>query len=98
MKVRQRDGNLKLFLVLSCLPSLKQQQQFGNFQNHEEMRKAKKDRGQFGRFYYRFPQGESGLDVYTRVSPVGLSAWLCDADSQASRPPSTKPSFGQTNR
>ena len=49
-------------------------QQFGNFQNHDEMRKAKKDRGQFGRFYYRFPQGESGLDVYTRVSAL-LMKW-----------------------
>ena len=26
------------------------------------------ERQQFGRFYYRFPNGESGADVYDRVS------------------------------
>lgn len=42
--------------------------QFGNFQNIDEMRKAKAMRKDFGRFFYRFPNGESGLDVYNRVS------------------------------
>ena len=28
----------------------------------------KEQRALFGRFYYRFPDGESGLDVYSRVS------------------------------
>jgi hypothetical protein len=42
-------------------------QQFGNLQNFENMRDFKRERSFFGRFYYRFPQGESGLDVYTRV-------------------------------
>jgi hypothetical protein len=31
------------------------------------MQQCKRQRSQFGRFYYRFPDGESGLDVYTRV-------------------------------
>uniref|UniRef100_A0A7S0SR39 Phosphoglycerate mutase (2,3-diphosphoglycerate-dependent) n=1 Tax=Chromulina nebulosa TaxID=96789 RepID=A0A7S0SR39_9STRA len=44
------------------------EQQFGNFQKAEDMIRYKKERGQFGRFYYRFPDGESGLDVYSRVS------------------------------
>ena len=26
------------------------------------------ERDSFGRFYYRFPEGESGLDVYNRVT------------------------------
>eukprot|EP00952_Eustigmatos_sp_NYUAD-ZCMA_P007701 32457-Eustigmatos_ZCMA.PRE.1 len=33
-----------------------------------------------GRFYYRFPQGESGLDVYTRVRIMNLfeqPSWRC---------------------
>ena len=29
---------------------------------------AKRERTRFGRFFYRFPNGESGLDVYNRVS------------------------------
>mmetsp|Transcript_17703 Transcript_17703/g.24979 ORF Transcript_17703/g.24979 Transcript_17703/m.24979 type:complete len:303 (+) Transcript_17703:46-954(+) len=44
------------------------EQQFGNFQNVEEVWEAKGVRHKFGRFYYRFPSGESGLDVYSRVS------------------------------
>ena len=44
------------------------EQQFGNFQNVEEVLKAKRERHEFGRFYYRFKSGEAGLDVYSRVS------------------------------
>lgn len=44
------------------------EQQFGNFQNVDEVRAAKAERAAFGRFYYRFPNGESGLDVYARVT------------------------------
>ena len=29
---------------------------------------AKAERSKFGRFFYRFPSGEAGLDVYNRVS------------------------------
>mmetsp|Transcript_16608 Transcript_16608/g.27721 ORF Transcript_16608/g.27721 Transcript_16608/m.27721 type:complete len:270 (-) Transcript_16608:198-1007(-) len=44
------------------------EQQFGNFQRNVSMKRFKNDRGQFGRFHYSFPEGESGLDVYSRVS------------------------------
>jgi broad specificity phosphatase PhoE len=44
------------------------EQQFGNFQNLEAVTAAKLERIQYGRFYYRFPLGESGLDVYNRSS------------------------------
>ena len=44
------------------------EQQFGNFQDVAQVTAAKKERSTFGRFYYRFPNGESGLDVYMRVS------------------------------
>jgi len=44
------------------------EQQFGNFQNLDEIQICKVERSSYGRFYYRFPQGESGFDVYTRVS------------------------------
>ena len=32
------------------------------------MRTAKAERRTFGRFFFRFPNGEAGLDVYNRVS------------------------------
>ena len=44
------------------------EQQFGNFQNVEEVFESKQERHEFGRFYYRFKSGEAGLDVYSRVS------------------------------
>jgi len=44
------------------------EQQFGNFQNVQDVRVAKQERKRFGQFFYRFPNGESGLDVYNRVS------------------------------
>lgn len=44
------------------------EQQFGNFQHTQHMNIYKNDRSRFGRFYYRFPQGEAGLDVFNRVT------------------------------
>ena len=45
------------------------EQQFGNFQSHRNIRFNKAQRSDFGRFFYRFPDGgESGFDVYNRVS------------------------------
>lgn len=44
------------------------EQQFGNFQNVEQVLMAKQERHEFGRFYYRFKSGEAGLDVYSRIS------------------------------
>mmetsp|Transcript_13216 Transcript_13216/g.27761 ORF Transcript_13216/g.27761 Transcript_13216/m.27761 type:complete len:320 (-) Transcript_13216:21-980(-) len=44
------------------------EQQIGNFQNVQQVLNAKDERSKFGRFYYRFPSGEAGLDVYSRVS------------------------------
>ena len=44
------------------------EQQFGNFQNPQAVLRAKEQRRDFGRFFYRFPNGESGLDVYSRVT------------------------------
>lgn len=43
------------------------EQQFGNFQR-EGVKHFKEDRKYFGRFYYCFPEGESGSDVYVRVT------------------------------
>jgi len=44
------------------------EQDFGNFQSTAGKVHEKADRLRFGRFYYRFPNGESGADVYDRVT------------------------------
>lgn len=43
------------------------EQDFGNFQD-ATMQELKKERLGFGRFFYRFPNGESAADVYDRVT------------------------------
>lgn len=44
------------------------EQEWGNFQDPTHMPNAFKERNLVGRFFYRFPSGESGADVYDRVS------------------------------
>ena len=55
------------------------EQQFGNFQDVEQVRDAKAERSDYGRFYYRFPNGESGFDVYERISGF-LSSVMRDCE------------------
>ena len=42
------------------------EQQYGNFQIDQDQ--YIRERRRFGKFFYRFPNGESGLDVYNRVT------------------------------
>ncbi|XP_022926686.1 phosphoglycerate mutase-like protein AT74 [Cucurbita moschata] len=51
------------------------EQDFGNFQVEERMKIVKETRERFGRFFYRFPEGESAADVYDRVSSFLESLW-----------------------
>lgn len=44
------------------------EQDFGNFQDREQMKIEKKLRAIYGRFFYRFPNGESAADVYDRIT------------------------------
>ena len=44
------------------------EQDFGNFQVADRMKVIKETRERFGRFFYRFPEGESAADVFDRVS------------------------------
>ncbi|MEO6694563.1 MAG: phosphoglycerate mutase family protein [Ignavibacteria bacterium] len=44
------------------------EQDAGHFRDKEVYLKNKKLRENYGKFYYRFPEGESGADVYDRVS------------------------------
>lgn len=49
------------------------EQDFGNFQDQKGMELEKSERLRFGRFFYRFPNGESGADVYDRVTIFEVS-------------------------
>ncbi|KAL9235074.1 hypothetical protein vseg_009870 [Gypsophila vaccaria] len=51
------------------------EQDFGNFQVAGRMKLIKQTRVKFGRFFYRFPEGESAADVYDRVSSFMESLW-----------------------
>ncbi|KAJ4836124.1 hypothetical protein Tsubulata_035432 [Turnera subulata] len=51
------------------------EQDFGNFQVEERMKVIKETRERFGRFFYRFPDGESAADVFDRVSSFLESLW-----------------------
>ncbi|KAF5740585.1 Phosphoglycerate mutase family protein isoform 1 [Tripterygium wilfordii] len=51
------------------------EQDFGNFQVAERMEVIKENRERFGRFFYRFPEGESAADVFDRVSSFLESLW-----------------------
>ena len=44
------------------------EQDFGNFQVPQEKTREMAERMEFGRFFYRFPNGESGADVYDRIT------------------------------
>ena len=44
------------------------EQEFGNTQTAEKIKEYRRMRDQIGRFWYRFPEGESGADVYSRVA------------------------------
>lgn len=68
----------------SCVedPRLREQD-WGNFQDVEHMAWQLKERRRFGVFYYRFSDGESGADVYDRVS--SFMETLC-RDSFRSKP------------
>lgn len=51
------------------------EQDFGNFQVQERMKIVKETRERFGRFFYRFPEGESAADVFDRISGFFESLW-----------------------
>ncbi|XP_042475275.1 phosphoglycerate mutase-like protein AT74 [Macadamia integrifolia] len=51
------------------------EQDFGNFQVEERMKATKSARERFGRFFFRFPEGESAADVFDRLSSFLESLW-----------------------
>ena len=60
------------------------EQDWGNWQDRDDVRLQKAYRDAYGHFFYRFAQGESGADVYDRVG----ASWR--ASTAASRPPTTR--------
>ena len=52
---------------ISSEPRLREQD-FGNFQDPAKMDQQLLERQKFGRFYFRFPNGEAGTDVFDRVA------------------------------
>lgn len=44
------------------------EQDWGNYQEKEVLRLLAEERNNFGTFFYRLPNGESGADVYDRIS------------------------------
>lgn len=66
------------------------EQDFGNFQDREKMRVEKETRRRYGRFFYRFPDGESAADVYDRIT--GFRETLrADIDIGRFQPPTPSP-------
>lgn len=59
-KIRTTHSSFLLFLFHFLLQ--------GNFQDREQMKMQKALRVQYGRFFYRFPNGESAADVYDRIT------------------------------
>jgi hypothetical protein len=55
-------GSLFLVVCLRCLSFP------FHVENPRKVRTAKAERRTFGRFFFRFPNGEAGLDVYNRAS------------------------------
>lgn len=53
-------------ILTTSEPRLREQD-FGNFQDARQMERVFRERQRFGRFYYRFPDGEAGTDVYDRM-------------------------------
>ncbi|MBD3261695.1 MAG: histidine phosphatase family protein [Candidatus Altiarchaeales archaeon] len=51
------------------------EQDWGNYKDLKSARKIARERKSFGTFFYRLPSGESGADVYDRVSTFFDTLW-----------------------
>jgi len=55
-------------IVNACEEPRLREQDWANYQDTEDIERQQKLRDSYGHFFYRFTQGESGSDVYDRVS------------------------------
>ena len=70
------------------------EQDFGNFQSPEGMETVFRERQEFGRFYYRFPNGEAGTDVFDRMASfltylfrtMGEQGYFTSGEAQDQKP------------
>lgn len=46
------------------------EQEWGYLRSYDELKRLKKERKEYGVFYYRFPGGEAGTDVYDRINDL----------------------------
>lgn len=46
------------------------EQEWGYLRSYKELQELKKERRSYGLFYYRFPGGEAGTDVYDRINDL----------------------------
>lgn len=46
------------------------EQEWGYLRTYGELQKLKRERKEYGIFYYRFPGGEAGTDVYDRINDL----------------------------
>jgi len=51
------------------------EQDWGNYKDSEVSKKIEADRDRYGTFFYRIPDGESGADVYDRLSTFLDTLW-----------------------
>lgn len=68
----------------------------GNFQDREQMRVEKEIRQRYGRFFYRFPNGESAADVYDRITGF-RETLLSDIVLGRFQPPGHRSTSGDMN-
>lgn len=75
-RARQTAENIKLSIcetlkigniIIREDPRIREQE-WGNFQEEHLVKKIKDERYRYGSFFYRMPHGESGADVYDRVT------------------------------
>lgn len=71
-RTRDTFNNIKLAFennsILSKEEPRLREQEWGHLRSVEELKKIDQQRDDYGTFYYRIPEGESGADVYDRVS------------------------------
>jgi len=72
----------KLSFIMKEDPRLREQE-WGNFQNSSKINEIMQIRDKVGKFYFRFDSGESGSDVYDRVS-LFLNSLFREFDSNNS--------------
>ncbi|MBP0459129.1 histidine phosphatase family protein [Streptomyces montanisoli] len=69
---RRTHQTLRALALDRCLVRVREEprlreQDWGNWQDRDDVRLQKAHRDAYGHFFYRFAQGESGADVYDRV-------------------------------